>query len=269
MKEYFSHDHHARADEKIIKMLKDLGPEGYGLYWMIVEMLHESHGSIPKDYDLLAYELRTQCERIKSVCESYDLFYEKDGRIFSLSVDRRLQERAEKSVKAKNSAVKRWGNNATAMPPHSERIADPMRSEGYKRKEKERKEKGEGEADPPTISQVRDYREVEHLKADPDKFHAWQASRGWAGVIDWKAAFRYWDRTEFPDKAPAPAPASHYVNPADKALADMARVDKGNAFHAKHTAGGECSFCHAELSGPDICRCKAYTAAYKKHMETV
>lgn len=260
MKEYFSHDHHARADEKIIKMLRVNGPEGYGLYWMIVEMLHENQGSIPKDYELLAYELRTQCERIKAICEDYDLFYEKDGRVFSLSVDRRLQDRAEKSTKAKASAGKRWGNNANAMPTHSEGITDPMRSEGYKRKGKERKEEGEGSG-PPTIEQVREYGEAEHLRADPAKFCDWQAAKGWAGVIDWKAAFRYWDKTEF-DKVQVAKPqtAAHSVW-EDKAGENVARR---NAWHDAHLKGGKCLFCGRPAPEFGICQCAKYSAAFKE-----
>lgn len=267
MKEYFSHDHHARADEKIIKMLKDLKPEGYGLYWMIVEMLHESQGSIPKDYELLAYELRTECERIQKLCENYDLFYEKDGRIFSMSVDRRLQERAEKSVKAKASAGKRWGNNANALPPHSEGTADPMRSEGYKRKEKERKEKGEGESRPPTILEVREYAEAEHLKADPQKFHDYQTAKGlWKTMIDWKASFRYWDKTEFPDKVvekPQPAVYPVWEDTAGK------EVDRRNAWHDAHSKGGKCSFCGGAVPNMGVCECPKYRAAFEEFCQEV
>lgn len=265
MKEYFSHDHHARADEKIIKMLRVNGPEGYGLYWMIVEMLHENQGSIPKDYELLAYELRTQCERIKAICEDYDLFYEKDGRVFSLSVDRRLQDRAEKSSKAKASATKRWGNNAPAMPPQCERIADPMRSEGYKRKGKERKEEGEGSG-PPTIQQVREYGESEHLKADPAKFHDWQSAKGWSGVIDWRASFRYWDKTEFPDKAvdkPQPQPRQVWEDTAGKEIA------RRNAWHDAHSKGGKCKFCGADVPNMGVCHCAEYGAAFEEFCQEV
>jgi len=267
MKEYFSHDHHARTDEKIIKMLKDLKPEGYGLYWMIVEMLHENQGSIPKDYELLAYELRTQCERIKAVCENYDLFYERDGRIFSMSVDRRLQERSEKSVKAKASAIKRWGGNANAMPTQCERIDDHMRSEGYKRKVKERKEKGEGETDPPTVLELREYAESEQLKADPQKFHDYQTAKGtWKTMVDWKAAFRYWNRTEHPDKAPI----EQAVVTPHKVWMDTAgeKTRWSNSFHDKHTAGGKCMFCGRAVKAPAICDCSGYSSGFAKHMES-
>jgi uncharacterized protein YdaU (DUF1376 family) len=138
---YFSHDYHARADENIIRLLRINKVEGYGVYWMIVEMLYEGGGSIPKDYELISYEVRTDSERIRSVCEDFDLFYFKDGRICSKSVDRRLAERENRSFKAKESAKKRWNNNdnnAKAMRTHSERIADLC--EGNAIKERKGKE---------------------------------------------------------------------------------------------------------------------------------
>ena len=123
-----------------------------------------------------------------------------------------------------------------------------------------------GEADPPTLSQVRDYREAEHLKADPDKFHAWQSSKGWAGVIDWKAAFRYWDRTEYPDKS-TQLPVLPKINPADIHKENMDSIDHANAWHDKHMAGGKCSFCKTKAVGLATCKCKAYTDGFNKHME--
>ena len=146
MKEYFSHDYHARGDENIVRLLRKDGWLGYGIYWALIEMLYENGGSIPKDYELLAYEMRTQCERIKSVCEDYGLFFESDNRLSSISVNRRLEERAEKSAKAKISSMKRWGNNANAMRTHRTIDANGgvlKESKGKEIKEKERKEESD------------------------------------------------------------------------------------------------------------------------------
>jgi hypothetical protein len=38
---YFSHDTNARNDPKIAAMRQSYGVEGYGLYWIVVEMLAE------------------------------------------------------------------------------------------------------------------------------------------------------------------------------------------------------------------------------------
>jgi len=71
---YFSHDFHARSDEKILKLLQKERWEGYGLYWAIVEKLYESGGSISEDYDVLAYDLRTDTEKIYSIINNFSLF---------------------------------------------------------------------------------------------------------------------------------------------------------------------------------------------------
>ena len=38
---YFSHDYNARNDIKIQALLVEHGAAGYGVYWIIVEILHE------------------------------------------------------------------------------------------------------------------------------------------------------------------------------------------------------------------------------------
>ena len=48
-KDYFSHDYHSRDHLRDVR--KDFGLEGYGLYWCIVEILHEQGGSI-KETDI-------------------------------------------------------------------------------------------------------------------------------------------------------------------------------------------------------------------------
>ena len=141
---YFPHDLHARNDEKIIGLLQKMNWEGYGLYWAIVEKIYEAEGEILKDYDRIAYDMRTQCERIKSVCEDFDLFYISEaGGIRSQSIDRRMSERKEKQNQASSAAKVRW-NNADAMRTQCGTYADASKNdakEKEKEKEKESKEK--------------------------------------------------------------------------------------------------------------------------------
>ena len=129
-------------------------------------------------------------------------------------------------------------------------------------KEIKRERKGEGEADPPTVDEVREYAESEGLKADPAKFHDYQTAKGlWPTMIDWRAAFRYWDKSEHVKSAPQ-AHSGPKTNPADKALADIERISKTEAFHDKHTAGGKCAFCGNPTPGPKpFCNCNAYQTA--------
>jgi uncharacterized protein YdaU (DUF1376 family) len=189
---YFSHDYHARSDENIIKLLRVNGVEGYGIYWMVVEMLYEGGGSIPHDYELIAYEMRTQCERIKSVCEGFDLFYFKDGRIYSKSVDRRLAERENRSRKAYNSAMKRWDGNAKAMP---------TQCEGNAIKERKGKEiKGKERFTKPSIQEIIAYCKERGNGIDGQHFFNSNEAKGWvtgklcSPIKDWKAVIHTWEK---------------------------------------------------------------------------
>lgn len=121
-----------------------------------------------------------------------------------------------------------------------------------------------GEQTPPTLSEVRGYGEAERLKTDPDRFFSWQVSRGWAGVIDWKAALRYWDRTEYPDKISAPAPKTPRTNPADAHFANMEETKRRNLWHEKHLLNGKCSFCGVQVKALSICPCSKYTETFEK-----
>ncbi|MDQ7860585.1 DUF4373 domain-containing protein [Peribacillus frigoritolerans] len=40
---YFTHDSNARHDPKVTAMRGVYGSEGYGWYWMLIEMLRESN----------------------------------------------------------------------------------------------------------------------------------------------------------------------------------------------------------------------------------
>lgn len=120
---YFSHDYNCRADAKIKRLLVKHGYEGYGIFWAIIEDLYNNANALPTDYESIAYHLRTDYEKVKSIINDFDLFVI-SGEVFSsLSVERRLYERNEKSVKAKLSAQKRWDgakNDANALRPQSD-----------------------------------------------------------------------------------------------------------------------------------------------------
>lgn len=105
---YFSHDYNARNDEKILKLLS--GKDGwysYGLYWGIIEKLYEAGGYLKLDYDCIAFDMRTDSERIRTVIDS-ELFERSNEKFYSKSVLARLRARKGKSEKARQSASMRW-----------------------------------------------------------------------------------------------------------------------------------------------------------------
>jgi len=120
---YFSHDYNARSDEKIKKLLMKHGFAGYGLFWAIVEDLYQNANALQTDYDLLAFEYRTQPGTIKSIVNDFDLFVVKGENFGSMSVQNRLDARDEKSQKARESAKARWEKpeeDANALPPQTD-----------------------------------------------------------------------------------------------------------------------------------------------------
>mgnify|MGYP007086273918 CR=1 FL=1 len=117
-KPYFSHDIGTKSDEKIIRLMFDFRkskndfPEStlrelvshaaYGIYWEIIEYLHENSLNVD-ELDMLADELRIDSEVLKRILSNYELFKIIDGKYISERVLRNLKLQEEKSEKAKLS----------------------------------------------------------------------------------------------------------------------------------------------------------------------
>ena len=122
---YFSHDYNARVDEKIKLLIRKHGMCGYGCYWSIIEDLYQNANALRLDYEGIAYDLRIDIKVIESVINNFELFIIDNNTFGSLSVDRRMNKRNEKSKKAQDSANYRWSksegnanakeNNANAL----------------------------------------------------------------------------------------------------------------------------------------------------------
>lgn len=108
---YFSHDYNTRSDAKIKKLIQKHNFNGYGLYWAIIEDLYQNNNNIELDYESMCYDYRTTESIIKSIIEDFELFIIDNNYFGSLSVQRRLEQRNEKSKTARNNANKRWGDN--------------------------------------------------------------------------------------------------------------------------------------------------------------
>ena len=111
---YFSHDYNARNDEKIKRLIRKHGMQGYGVFWSIVEDLYNNANALRTDYEGIAYDLRSDSELVASVVNDFDLFIFNGDFFGSNSVEERLEQRNDKSAKARKSASYRW-ENANAM----------------------------------------------------------------------------------------------------------------------------------------------------------
>jgi hypothetical protein len=117
---YFSHDYNARSDVKIKRLIAKHGLLGYGIYWAIIEDLYQNANALPLDCESIAFDLRTDEITVESIIKDFGLFVIDGNEFGSISVERRLEERAKKSNKARESAILRWEKYANAMRTHSD-----------------------------------------------------------------------------------------------------------------------------------------------------
>jgi hypothetical protein len=136
---YFPHDSNAKDDPKMILLIEELGMEGYGIFWMLIESLRDQ-----PDYrasllivPALARRYNTTQEKVKTVIQRYDLFVVEDDTFFySESLNRRMEALAEKRLKRQLAGQK--GGNAKAMLKQS--YSKPLAVKESKVKESKEKE---------------------------------------------------------------------------------------------------------------------------------
>jgi uncharacterized protein YdaU (DUF1376 family) len=148
---YFQHDYDARQDKKIVRLMAKHGMRGYGIFWAIIENLYSNANALQTDYESIAFLLHEQSDIVESVINDFGLFVFEGDVFGSTSIEARLNERNEKSGKARESANKRWQK-------YREENANALRtqSEGNAIKERKGKETKENEIDihtPVSISQ--------------------------------------------------------------------------------------------------------------------
>ena len=81
---YFPHFANARYDRKLRRVRKELGIEGYAIYFMVLEVLREQKEfAYPvQDIDLLADDFGTSEAKVEAVVTAYDLFVVRDDKFF-------------------------------------------------------------------------------------------------------------------------------------------------------------------------------------------
>lgn len=115
---YFQHDYNAANDEKILYLRSIYGMEGYGLYWYLIELMHQSPDSKLKCKLIngIAYQLNIDIDLLLSFynnCIEIELFVT-DGNLYwseRVLSNKELQDekRKLKSFAGKKGMEKRWG----------------------------------------------------------------------------------------------------------------------------------------------------------------
>jgi len=140
---YFPHFCNARHDRKLKRVQKELGVEGYGIYFMLLEVLRDQQEfKYPlEDIDLLADEFGTSEQKITTVVCNYQLFQiDNDKNFTSYKLQLYLQPYLERSENARIAARARWDKvktDAQALPEHNESNAQAMQVKETKPKESE------------------------------------------------------------------------------------------------------------------------------------
>jgi len=136
---YFPHFSNARNDSKLIKLRRIMGIEGYGMYFLLLEILREQTDfKLPlSNLEDLAYEWHTSKEKLLTIVTNFELFEVIEDKFFSPKLVLYLQPYIEKSERARTAALKRWNSvksNANALQMHSGSNANKNARKGKERK---------------------------------------------------------------------------------------------------------------------------------------
>ena len=190
-KTYFNHDCDARNDEKLIALRIRYGAEGYGVYFMLIEMLQAAPGCVlEKDYKALAFDLRVSARRIKSIVEDFGLFTPTDGgkKFYSerlIKYANEVDESYERYAEAGRKGMKARWNKSEPITMLSEKHNDVIQTTP------DAKTKEEKEREKETFPPITPYKEKEKAKAENVSFMA-RARENESGAGDANSDLEAW-----------------------------------------------------------------------------
>jgi len=112
---YFSHDFGARNDPKLQDVQIQMGMEGIGIYWCVVEMLYEQGGYLPVSaLRGMAFSMHVDEAKVTSIIEDFGLFSKtEDGLFYSSSALARIEKK--RRVSEARAAAGRLGGIASGQ----------------------------------------------------------------------------------------------------------------------------------------------------------
>ena len=123
---YFPHFCNARHDRKIRRLRKELGTEGYGIYFMLLETLREQQDLMYplEDLDLLAEEFGVSEAKIRVAVCNYQLFeIDEEQKFFSpkmlVYLEPYFRMKEQRKLAGKASAEKRLLNDRSTTVQQS------------------------------------------------------------------------------------------------------------------------------------------------------
>lgn len=206
---WFSHDSNAKDDPKSMKLIDQLGLEGYGIYWTLIEVLRDQpEFRYPMELlPILARRYNTSGEKMKAVVSSYGLFsVDEEDNFFSISLNDRMQILEGYREQRRMAGLKSAAARAQKQLPQStsvERALNDCSNSGQLSKVKESKVKN---------SKVKESKDiVDSFSLSPELIKKWE---------EWKA-FR--KQLKKPYKT---------LHGEEKALSDLINMSGGDSVTA-------------------------------------
>lgn len=133
---YIEHDSNSKDNPKIMKLLFDLGGEGYGIYWILLEILRSRQdfecpiALIPmfsKKYNIIE-------ETTMKVIKEYDLFSFKENEsvFFNSTLSKRTKAFQEKQKRLSENASKAGKASAEKRQEYMDRLTRRLVSHNTK-----------------------------------------------------------------------------------------------------------------------------------------
>lgn len=131
---YFPHEYTAKDDPKCERLIFEMGMEGYGIFWALLEVLRaQPDYTYPlANIPLAAYKYRTDPEKMRRVVFDFGLFVIIEDKIFfSNGLKRRMQPMDDTHnifvESGKFGAEKRWGNRDPNRDPNGDPYSNKNR----------------------------------------------------------------------------------------------------------------------------------------------
>lgn len=225
---YFPHEYNAKDDPKCEQLIWELGMEGYGMFWALLEVLRaQPDYTYPvANIPIVAKKYNADMDKMRRVVFDFGLFSIVEERIFFsnglTSRMRVLDERRKRLSEAgKKGMAERWRQRQD-VPEKGPEDNHPITSllQPYNIKENKSKvntkklsnESKESSADKPrnvaakrgafvapSLEEVREFVKDNGLtQVDPEAFCDYYTANGWmvgkVDMKDWRAAARRWNR---------------------------------------------------------------------------
>jgi len=201
---YFSHDYNAANDVKCLFLRQQLGMEGYGIFWYLIEALANSGGSMPLAITpVLAMQMQVPEIKVQAVITKFNLFDVTESEFSSPRLSDHLSKRKFLSDKGREGILKRWNKPQIPIfetPAAIEENSHPINlpnSNPYTKERKGKEKKGKEiklkESKIPDFNEFLEYAILNksdvNIQAVELKYKAWKES-GWASgtrkIVNWK-----------------------------------------------------------------------------------